>query len=268
MTLPIETTGQVNVPPSAVKKRIALIVDDGELIRRTASYLLLRLNFDVATASDGYRGIQLAVQLQPDVIFLDLLMPNLDGLQVLQVLKSQEKTKSIPILVITGYGDKDKILNAIKYGATCVVRKPLKESVIFSKLREIFGSEFDGYVGEHHEEQEKSEWDTEEEQTMGDDNDEMMEFLRKQFVILFMPKVKMLPNYIAAQQRREVLRIIHDIKGSAGTVGFGDVTEMAADIEPMLGNEEIQWEIVGEKTKLLDDRMTEIQQEVESDKTA
>lgn len=141
-----KTTAQSSESISPIKKRIALIVDDGELIRRTASYLLLRLNFDIATASDGYRGVQLALQLTPDIIFLDIWMPQLDGLQVLRVLKSQEKTKSIPVIVITGYDDQEKIQNALTLGATCVLHKPLKESVIFSILREIFGAEIDESV--------------------------------------------------------------------------------------------------------------------------
>jgi CheY-like chemotaxis protein len=251
---------QQNVP--SMKKRTALIIDDGELIRRTTSYLLLRLNFDIATASDGYRGIQLALQLIPDIIILDIWMPQLDGLQVLQILKSQEKTKSIPVIVITGHDDQDKIQKALSLGATCVLRKPLKEQIILSMLHEIFGSEFDEYTDTGKKETETMASDG---RTSENEEDEaMLTFLKKQFVLLYIPRIKKMMELVSSRELRDLHRLVHDIKGSAGTVGYADVTEKAASVEAILKKESIDWTAVSQAADILFRRIEEVQLEVEN----
>jgi CheY-like chemotaxis protein len=251
---------QQNVP--SMKKRTALIVDDGELIRRTTSYLLLRLNFDIATASDGYRGIQLALQLIPDIIILDIWMPQLDGLQVLQILKSQEKTKSIPVIVITGHDDENKIQEALSFGATCVLRKPLKERIIFSILRDIFGSEFDGFteIGKKEAEPMRTDGQT----SVNGEDEAMLTFLKKQFVLLYIPRIKKMMELVSSRELKGLHRLVHDIKGSAGTVGYADVTEKAASVEAILKKESIDWTAVTQAADILCRRIEEVQFEVEN----
>jgi CheY-like chemotaxis protein len=245
-----------------MKKRTALIIDDGELIRRTTSYLLLRLNFDIATASDGYRGVQLALQLIPDIIILDIWMPELDGLQVLQILKSQEKTKSIPVIVITGHDDQDRIQRALSLGATCVLRKPLKERIIFSMLHEIFGSEFDEFTDTVKKETETMAPDG---RTSENEEDEaMLTFLKKQFVLLYIPRIKKMMDLVSLRELKDLSRLVHDIKGSAGTVGYADVTEKAASMETILKKEPIDWIAVSQAADILYRRIEEVQFEVEN----
>ncbi|MGD0339829.1 MAG: response regulator [Bacteroidota bacterium] len=261
MTPPNEITAQSPQDVPSMKKRIALIVDDGELIRRNTSYLLLRLNFDIATASDGYRGAQLAIQLIPDIIFLDIWMPQLDGLQVLQVLKSQDKTKSIPVIVITGHDDQEKIQNALVLGAKCVLHKPLKENVILSVLREIFGSEFDEFVSGTKKELEIT--PTNSNATESEEDDNMLTFLKKQFILLYIPRVKKMMNLVSSRELKDLHRLVHDIKGSAGTVGYSDVTEKAASLESMLKKESIDWTEISQAADILERRMGEVQSEVD-----
>lgn len=247
------------IPPA--RKRIALIVDDGELIRRTTSYLLLRHNFDIATASDGYRGVQLALQLIPDIIILDIWMPQLDGLQVLQVLKSQEKTKLIPVIVITAHDDREKNQSALALGATCVLHKPLKENVIFSILQEIFGSEFDESSSAR---KESPAVPTNGDDTMSDEDETMLTFLKKQFVLLYVPRVKDLMNLVSTHELKSLHRLVHDIKGSAGTVGFSDITEKAALVESFLKKDIIDWDAVGQAAIILERRIGEVRIEVDN----
>jgi CheY-like chemotaxis protein len=246
---------------SSIKKRTALIVDDGELIRRNTSYLLLRLNFDIATASDGYRGIQLALQIIPDIIILDIWMPQLDGLQVLQILKSQEKTQSIPVIVITGHDDENKIQEALSLGAACVLRKPLKERIVFSMLREIFGSEFDDYADIGKKETEPMQTDGR--ASLNDEDEEMITFLKKQFILLYIPRIKKMMEFVSSRDLKDLHRLVHDIKGSAGTVGYADVTEKAASVEAMLKKESIDWIEVTQAAIILERRMGEVQTEVD-----
>ncbi len=243
-----------------IKKRIALIVDDGELIRRTASYLLLRLNFDIATASDGYRGVQLALQLLPDIILLDILMPQLDGLQVLQVLKSQEKTKAIPVVVITGHSDEENIRRSLSLGAERVLRKPLKENTLFVTLQEIFGADLDNFV------QDPKPGDGAQGPGSGadmNDDETMLLYLKKQFVLLYSPRMKNLQDLVSSKQLKELQRLVHDIKGSAGTVGYSDVTDRAAEIEGFLKKEPVQWDEVSRLVDAFMGRMEQVKTEVD-----
>ncbi len=258
---PNDITAQPPENAPSRKKRIALIIDDGELIRRTTSYILLRLNFDIATASEGYRGVQLALQLTPDIIILDIWMPQLDGLQVLQILKSQEKTKSIPVIVITGHDDQDKIQKALSLGATCVLRKPLKERIIFSMLHEIFGSEFDEYTDTGKKETEPM---TPDGRTSENEEDKaMFTFLKKQFILLYIPRIKKMIDLVSSRELRDLHRLVHDIKGSAGTVGYADVTEKAASVEAILKKEPIDWTAVSQAADILYRRIEEVQSEVD-----
>ena len=262
MIPPSEPTTRSPQSIQAMKKRTALIVDDGELIRRTTSYLLLRLNFDIATASDGYRGVQLALQLTPDLIILDIWMPQLDGLQVLQVLKTQEKTKAIPVIVITGHDDQEKIQKAMSLGATCVLRKPLKERMIFSMLREIFGAEVD--VALNPESEETITMTPNNPPPANNEDEEMITFLKKQFVLLYIPRIQKMMELVSSHGLKDLHRLVHDIKGSAGTVGYSDVTEKAASVESMLKEEPIDWTAIHQGTDVLRHRIEEIQREVES----
>lgn len=101
------------------KARILLIEDDPDI----AQLYVLRLSRDgylVDLATDGKRGLEFAREGLPDLVFLDLRLPGLDGLEVLRRLREDAATQAIPVVVITNYDDPDlraqaKALGAIEY---------------------------------------------------------------------------------------------------------------------------------------------------------
>ncbi|HEX6489313.1 MAG TPA: response regulator [Candidatus Dormibacteraeota bacterium] len=101
------------------KARILLIEDDPDI----AQLYVLRLSRDgyvVDLATDGRRGLELAGEGLPDLVFLDLRLPGLDGLEVLRRLRDDTATQAIPVVVITNYDDPElraqaKALGAIEY---------------------------------------------------------------------------------------------------------------------------------------------------------
>lgn len=107
--------GKVKKPAS--RPRILLVEDDAFLIGIYATKLELE-GFDVLQAKDGEAGLQAVQKELPDIILLDILMPKLDGFQVLEALKKDAKTKKIPVVLLSNLGQKDDVERGRALGAT------------------------------------------------------------------------------------------------------------------------------------------------------
>jgi two-component system cell cycle response regulator DivK len=85
------------------RQKHILIVDDGEDLREMFAYYLTRKGFRVSMARDGKEGLEKAFGVMPDLVLLDLWLPEISGWEVLHRLKSDGRTKHIPVLILTGY---------------------------------------------------------------------------------------------------------------------------------------------------------------------
>ena len=99
-----------------------LLVDDDETFRRVMAGELERLGLDVAQAGSGTEAIQAAARLEPEVVLLDLQLPDMDGLQVLPRIR--EKSPGSEVIMLTGHGSFDTAIQAIRQGAFDYVAKP------------------------------------------------------------------------------------------------------------------------------------------------
>ena len=108
------------------KKITILVVDDSDIIRQTLAKYFEDYVVEVVSCLDGLEGIQKALQHIPDLIFLDLMMPNLDGVKMLKVIKVIDDLKNIPVIVISGNTSKANVLLAMESGADKVIPKPLQ----------------------------------------------------------------------------------------------------------------------------------------------
>ena len=113
-----------------------LIVDDEEIVRRVLSSLLKKDGYEVIEAEDGRVGVELAKKEDPDVILMDLTMPVMGGLQACRLLKEDEKTKNIPVLVITALGGENKT-EAIDAGIDDFVNKPFDAEEISIRVKSM-----------------------------------------------------------------------------------------------------------------------------------
>ena len=118
-----------------IEKKI-LIVDDEEIVRRVLSSLLKKDGYEVIEAEDGRVGVELAKKEDPDVILMDLTMPVMGGLQACRLLKEDEKTKNIPVLVITALGGENKT-EAIDAGIDDFVNKPFDAEEISIRVKSM-----------------------------------------------------------------------------------------------------------------------------------
>lgn len=101
-----------------------LVVEDKAHIRRVLEYNLKLDGFEVYLAEDGAIGLKLAREKHPDVILLDWLMPEMDGLQVLKELRSDGSTAHIPVFMLTAKGMLNDVTQAVEMGADDYITKP------------------------------------------------------------------------------------------------------------------------------------------------
>ncbi len=114
-----------------------LIVEDDIALRQTLAEFLDAEEFSVITASDGEEGVHAAKGGLPNLILLDIILPKKNGYDVIKELKADEKTKNIPIILLTNLGSLSDIEKALALGATTYLVKgdyQLKE--IVEKIKE------------------------------------------------------------------------------------------------------------------------------------
>ncbi len=112
-----------------------LIIDDDRMIRQLLQNTLSRKDFVVYAAEDGQSGIDLAQKEDVDVILLDWMMPSMDGMEVFRQLKQNEKTRQVPVFMLTSKGTGGDIDQAISAGIDDYIVKPFSTSEIDKTIR-------------------------------------------------------------------------------------------------------------------------------------
>lgn len=120
-------------------KRILVIDDEENFCKLVRMNLVLLGNFTVSTATNGKEGIKLAKKAKPDLILLDILMPNMDGFEVLERLKEDKETMAIPIVLLTAKGDEESKIKAMKLYGEQYITKPIETPELKTKIEEILG---------------------------------------------------------------------------------------------------------------------------------
>lgn len=116
-----------------------LVVDDEPAIVEGLCEALEFLGYQVQAAFDGQQALDAIDQDRPDLVVLDVLMPRLDGLQVLRILRGNPTTKDLPVIMLTALGSDVAIVEGIKAGATMYLTKPVELSKIASLISAILG---------------------------------------------------------------------------------------------------------------------------------
>jgi DNA-binding response OmpR family regulator len=118
------------------KKRL-LVVEDDTILQRALQDFLTSEGFEIFVASDGEVGISTAKEKIPDLVLLDIILPKKDGYEVLAALKNDEKTKNIPIILLTNLGSLNDVEKAIELGATTyLVKSDYKLEEVAKKIKE------------------------------------------------------------------------------------------------------------------------------------
>lgn len=114
-----------------------MVVDDSNTIRRTAETILSKAGCDVVTAIDGFDSLAKIVDVVPDVIFVDIMMPRLDGYQTCALIKNNNEFKKTPVIMLSS---KDGLFDKAKgriVGADEYLTKPFSKNELFEVLERI-----------------------------------------------------------------------------------------------------------------------------------
>lgn len=115
-----------------------LIVEDDKFLRELISRKLLGEGFKIEEAIDGEEGLKKLQESKPDLILLDLILPGLDGFDVLQRIKDDPGTASVPVLILSNLGQKDEIEKGLKLGAVdFLVKAHFTPEEIVQKIKQV-----------------------------------------------------------------------------------------------------------------------------------
>tara|TARA_B110000003_G_scaffold25759_1_gene24497 strand:+ start:169 stop:870 length:702 start_codon:yes stop_codon:yes gene_type:complete len=114
-----------------------LIIEDEPDINELLSISLLENNYTVSKAFDGEKGLNIARELSPDLILLDLMLPGISGLDVCKLLKSEQETTFIKIIILTALSQEHDIVKGLELGADDYITKPFSMMVLNARIKSV-----------------------------------------------------------------------------------------------------------------------------------
>ncbi len=135
----------MDLDPESARPKHVLVVDDDDGIRLMLETKLSRLGYKASVAANGLHALQ-KVRAQGkggdkyDLVICDLKMPGMSGLELIKALRAEPLYRSLPVLLITGYPEKQKIMEVVRAGINRVLLKPFKHAQIIAVIEEILKS--------------------------------------------------------------------------------------------------------------------------------
>jgi len=115
-----------------------LVIEDDKFLRELISQKLIKEGYSIAEAVDGEKGVESTKKEKPDLILLDLILPGIDGFEVLSRIKSNPVSAQIPIIILSNLGQKDDIERGLKMGAVdYLIKAHFTPDEIINKIRTI-----------------------------------------------------------------------------------------------------------------------------------
>lgn len=114
-----------------------LIVDDEPLTRNLLRLMLERAGFDTSEAEDGLKALLMMAEQSPDVLLLDVMMPNMDGLTVCEKLRAQPETAVLPIILLSARTSSEAVRAGLDAGATKYLSKPINRKELINTIHEV-----------------------------------------------------------------------------------------------------------------------------------
>ena len=118
-----------------------LLAEDEPNIVESISFLLKREGFEVIVTSDGRSALETAIAETPDVMVLDLMLPEMDGYEVLRNLRANQQVKDLPVLMLTAKGQKIDRETALECGANLFMTKPFSNADIIAAVNSLVNPE-------------------------------------------------------------------------------------------------------------------------------
>ena len=115
-----------------------LIIEDDKFLRELISQKLLKEGYDIIEAMDGEKGIEKIKKEQPDLVLLDLILPGIDGFEILAKIKADPKISKIPVIILSNLGQKTDIQKGLEMGAVdYLIKAHFTPTEIVEKIRQV-----------------------------------------------------------------------------------------------------------------------------------
>ena len=119
-----------------------ITIDDDPIVRTLIKKTFNSLGFEVITAADGFEGLQAVIDNHPDVIFLDIMMLIIDGIEVLKRIKATPEIANIPVIMFTAVSEGEMVADKTKIGAEEYIIKQFQSSVLIQKVNELLKDKY------------------------------------------------------------------------------------------------------------------------------
>jgi len=124
------------------QKKTLLLVEDDTFLAGMYKTKFEMEGFVVLTAEDGLKGFQLAKEGKPDIILLDILLPKMDGFEVLEKIRGSKDTKDIPVIMLTNLGQKEDVKKGLDRGANgYLIKAHFMPSEVVEKIKKVLSGE-------------------------------------------------------------------------------------------------------------------------------
>ena len=120
---------------------LVLVVEDDPATRHFYTEVLARDGFATEQAHNGHQALEKAFATGPDLILTDIAVPGMDGIELCRALRADERTRAVPVLAVTGYGDRHYPDRARGAGADVVLIKPCDPETLVREARRLLGAE-------------------------------------------------------------------------------------------------------------------------------
>ena len=117
-----------------------LLIDDDEILLKLILIHLEEAGHEVRHCSDGAQGIRAILEQMPDLVVLDLNMPYIDGFEVLEAIKGDPITRTLPVIVLSSRSDVNSLERVIELGAADFLQKPIRIEQLIAVLYRVLGS--------------------------------------------------------------------------------------------------------------------------------
>ncbi len=117
-----------------------LVIEDDKFLRELITQKLKREGYDVREAVDGEDGVKKVTEEKPDIILLDLILPGIDGFEVLSKIKDNPERKDVPVVILSNLGQKDDVERGLKLGAVdFLIKAHFTPGEIIEKVEAVLG---------------------------------------------------------------------------------------------------------------------------------
>ena len=132
----LESIRTLNAMAERIRPTV-LVVDDDEFQHKIVSKILENENYHLVFAAGGVEALSVLRKTRPDLILMDVMMPGMDGLEVMRQMQTVPRLAGIPVIMITGKGEKNTVTESLKAGATDFMVKPFARDTLLGKVAKV-----------------------------------------------------------------------------------------------------------------------------------